>query len=388
MKRYRFSTRAVHAGEEPNLRDGGTGDVVAPIHMAATFARKNVDVPTSGYEYSRSSNPTRKALEEKLAAIENARYGLSFASGLAAETTVALSLMKRGDHMIAFDDLYGGTKRLFNRVLEDCGMEFTYVDASVIANIERALKPSTRMVWLETPTNPLLKLCDLAAASALTKRHGIILVVDNTFLSPYFQHPLEAGADVVVHSSTKYIGGHSDAINGSVMLDDGGMFEKIKFKQNAIGAVPSPFDCFLVMRGIKTLELRMQRHNANAIAIAYFLEKHARVKRVIYPGLASHPQHELARRQATGFGGIVSFELEGGIADAKRFLHRLHLFAIAESLGGVESLIELPAAMTHASLTPEERETVGISDTLIRISVGIENHEDLIEDLAQALAAG
>jgi cystathionine gamma-lyase len=387
MNRYGFSTNAIHAGEEPDFREGGTGDVVTPIHLSATFARKDVDRPTAGYEYSRSLNPTRKSLEEKLAVIENAKYGLSFASGLAAETTVILSLLKHGDHVIAFDDLYGGTKRLFNQALEEFGIDVSYVDASISSNIEHAIRESTKLVWLETPTNPLLKLCDILAASEITQNHGLILVVDNTFLSPYFQRPLDLGADIVVHSSTKYIGGHSDVINGSVMLSDDTLYEKIKFNQNAIGAVPSPFDCFLVMRGIKTLELRMQRHNDNAVAIAEFLEKHQRVKKVIYPGLQSHPQHLLACTQATGFGGIISFELDGDSRDAKHFLQSLKLFALAESLGGVESLVELPSVMTHAALSAEERARLGISDTFIRISVGIENADDLIEDLSQAFGA-
>ncbi|MGE5315755.1 MAG: trans-sulfuration enzyme family protein [Acidobacteriota bacterium] len=385
MNRRGFSTTAVHAGEEPDFREGASGDVVAPIHLSTTFARRDVDVPTAGYEYSRSLNPTRKALEEKLAAIENATYGLSFSSGLAAETTVILSLLKNGDHIVAFDDLYGGTKRLFNQVLEDCGIGVTYVDATDPSNLETAIRTTTRLMWLETPTNPLLKLCDIRAASEIARHHGLILVVDNTFLSPLFQHPLELGADIVLHSSTKYIGGHSDVINGSVMTSDDGLYEKIRFKQNAIGAVPSPFDCFLVMRGIKTLELRMRRHEENALAIARWLERHPRVKRVIYPGLKSHPQYELALKQTSGHGGIVSFELAGSIDDAKRVLSHLTLFAVAESLGGVESLIELPSVMTHAAVAKEERERVGISDALIRISAGIENADDLIDDLSRAL---
>lgn len=385
IKPYGFATKAVHAGEEPNFSAGSAGDVVSPIHLSTTFARKKVDEPTLGYEYTRSLNPTRKALETKLSAIEKADYALAFASGLAAETTLLLSLIKPGDHIIAFDDLYGGTKRLFNQVLADFNFEVSFVDASNPHNIQKAIKPGTRLVWIETPTNPLLKLCDIRAVAKITKAHQLILVVDNTFLSPYFQNPIELGADVVVHSSTKYIGGHSDVLGGSIMLSDKGLYEKIHYYQNAIGAVLSPFDSYLTMRGIKTLELRMQRHNHNALHIATFLEQHAKVKKVIYPGLASHPQHELAKEQASGFGGVLSFELDGTIHEAKTFLENLILFALAESLGGVESLIELPSVMTHASVPKETREKIGISDTLIRVSVGIEDYQDLIIDLQQAL---
>jgi cystathionine gamma-lyase len=386
MNSYRFSTRAIHAGEEPDFREGGTGDVVAPIHLSTTFARKDVDVPTAGYEYSRTSNPTRKALEEKLATLENAIYGLAFSSGLAAEMTIVLSLLTAGDHIIAFDDLYGGTKRLFNEVLADCGIEITYVDAVDTSNIESGLRKNTKLLWLETPTNPLLKLCDISAIAGIAKRNGLILVVDNTFLSPYFQNPLDLGADIVVHSSTKYIGGHCDVVGGSVMISDSGLYDKVKYKQNAIGAVPSPFDCFLTMRGIKTLALRMERHNYNALHIAGYLEKQPKVKKVIYPGLKSHPQYELASKQATGFGGIISFELAGDLIAAKQFVQNLELFALAESLGGVESLIELPSVMTHAYVSPLERERIGISETLIRVSVGIEDADDLVSDLDQAFA--
>jgi cystathionine gamma-lyase len=385
MNSYRFSTRAIHAGEEPDFREGGTGDVVAPIHLSTTFARKDVDVPTAGYEYSRTLNPTRKALEEKLAALENAKYGLAFSSGLAAETTIALSLLSAGDHVIAFDDLYGGTKRLFNEVFTGCGIETTYVDATVPSNIESEIKENTKLLWLETPTNPLLKICDIDAIARITKRQGLILVVDNTFLSPYFQNPLDLGADVVIHSSTKYIGGHSDVVGGSVMLSDQKLYEKIKYKQNAIGAVPSPFDCYLTMRGIKTLALRMEKHNQNALQIAEFLNGHPKVDKVIYPGLKSHPQHILASQQATGFGGIISFEIAGSTNNARNFSQSLKLFSLAESLGGVESLIELPASMTHASISVSERKKIGISDSLIRMSVGIEDIKDLINDITQGL---
>jgi len=384
IKDYGFSTKAVHAGEQPDFREGATGDVVIPIHLSTTFARKKVEVPTAGYEYTRSLNPTRNALELKLASLENAKYGLAFTSGLAAESTILLSLVKPGDHIIAFDDLYGGTKRLINQVFGNFGFEVTYVDAVDPQNVQNAFKETTKLVWLESPTNPLLKLSDIKAIAEITRKKGAVLVVDNTFLSPFFQKPLDLGADVVVHSSTKYIGGHSDVLGGSVMLNDQELYEKIKYHQNSVGAVLPPFDSYLTLRGIKTLALRMERHNGNALEIAHYLERHPKVKKVIYPGLESHPQHKLATEQATGFGGIISFEIEGTIYEAKAFLEKLQLFALAESLGGVESLIELPALMTHASVAKEIREQIGITDTLIRISVGIEDVADLIDDLEQA----
>ena len=382
---YGFATKAIHTGEEPDFSEGSAGDVVKPIHLSTTFARKKLEEPTNGYDYTRSLNPTRKALEEKLAALENAKYGLAFSSGLAAESTVLLSLLKPGDHIIAFDDLYGGTKRIFNEVFKGYNFEVAYVDASIVENVEKAIQKNTKLVWIESPSNPLLKLSDIKAVSAIARKHNLSLVVDNTFLSPFFQNPLELGADIVVHSATKYIGGHSDVLGGAVMLSDEVLYEKIKFYQNAVGAVLSPFDSYLTMRGIKTLQLRMQRHNQNAIEIAHFLEKHPKIKTVIYPGLENHPQHLLAQKQASGFGGIISFELKGTANDAKQFLEKLKLFALAESLGGVESLIELPAVMTHASVAKEVREQIGISDTLIRVSVGIEDTKDLIDDLKQAL---
>ena len=385
MYPYEFSTRAIHTGEEPDFRDGGTGDVVVPIHLSTTFARKNVDNPTAGYDYSRSLNPTRNALEEKLAALENGKYGLAFSSGLAAETTLALSLLSAGDHVIAFDDLYGGTKRLFNKVLTDCGIETTYVDMTILSNINSEFKKNTKLLWLETPSNPLLKICDINTIAGIAKMRGLILVVDNTFLSPYFQNPLGLGADVVIHSSTKYIGGHSDVVGGSIMLSNDELYEKIKYKQNAIGAVLSPFDSYLTMRGIKTLALRMEKHAQNATKIAEFLNSHPKIKKVIYPGLKSHPQHILASRQTTGYGGIISFEILGSLNDAKDFVRNLKLFALAESLGGVESLIELPASMTHSSIPVNERRKIGISDSLIRMSVGIEDAKDLLIDIAQGL---
>jgi cystathionine gamma-lyase len=384
-KQYGFSTYAVHEGEEPDFREGATGDVVVPIHLSTTFARRKVTEPTAGYEYTRSLNPTRKALESKLASLEQANYGLVFSSGLAAETTILLSLLKPGDHVVAFDDLYGGTKRLFNHVFSKYDYRISYVDAADASEVEKAIIPSTKLVWIESPSNPLLKLTDLQTIADISRKHGLILVVDNTFLSPYFQKPLLLGADIVVHSSTKYIGGHSDVLGGAVLLNNKEYYDKIQYHQNAIGAVLSPFDSYLTLRGVKTLALRMEKHQLNALEIARFLEEHPRIKKVIYPGLSSHPQYELARTQTTGFGGVLSFEIEGTLSDAETFLERLHLFALAESLGGVESLIELPSLMTHSSVDKEVREQIGITDTLIRISVGIEDVEDLLADLDQAL---
>jgi len=384
IKNYGFSTKAVHAGEEPDFREGATGDVVVPIHLSTTFARKKVAEPTAGYEYTRSLNPTRKALESKLASLENAEYGLVFSSGLAAESTVLLALLNPDDHIVAFDDLYGGTKRLFNQVFSNFGFEITYVDATDTSLVEKAIKPNTKLVWIESPSNPLLKLSDIKAISAITRKHGLILVVDNTFLSPYFQKPLDLGADVVVHSSTKYIGGHSDVLGGAVLVNNAAYYERIQYHQNAVGAVLSPFDSYLTLRGLKTLALRLEKHQENALKIARYLEKHPKVSKVIYPGLESHPQHVLAEEQTTGFGGVLSFEIKGTITDAENFLEKLTVFALAESLGGVESLIELPSLMTHASVAKEVREQIGITDTLVRVSVGIEDVKDLIADLEQA----
>ena len=383
-----FSTQAIHAGEEPDFDGHPSGDVVVPIHLASTFARRDVDEPTGGFEYSRSGNPTRHALEKKLAAIENARFGLAFSSGLAAETTLCLSLLKAGDHVVAFDDLYGGTRRLFTRVFqENYGIDFTYVDARDPENVKGALRKNTRLVWLESPTNPLLRLCDIREITGIAHDAGAQVVVDNTFASPCFQQPVGLGADVVVHSTTKYINGHSDSIGGALVTSDEELFKRLRFHQNSAGAILSPFDSFLVARGIKTLALRMERHEKNALAVAQFLETHTSVAAVYYPGLPSHPQHALARNQMTGFSGMLSFELKGGEAEARKFLRNLHLFALAESLGGVESLIEHPATMTHASVPAAEREKIGIRDSLVRVSVGIENAEDLIEDLTRALEA-
>jgi len=382
----KFATKAIHVGEEPNVKEGGCGDVCIPIHMSSTFAREAVENPPGGYEYSRTGNPTRQALEKKLAVLENAKYGLAFGSGMAAETTVALSLLKKGDHIVAFDDLYGGTKRLFNRTLSNFGLDFAYVDARNAENVEDAIRQNTKMIWLESPTNPLLRLCDIKAISKIASDHNVITVVDNTFASPFFQNPLDLGADIVTHSTTKYIGGHSDVIGGAVMLSNEDLYKKIKFNQNAVGAVPSPFDSFLVLRGIKTLAIRMERHSYNAQKIAEYLEGHPKVIRVNFSGLKSHPQHELAERQMSGPGGMLSFELRGDLTKAKVLLSKFQLFALAESLGGVESLAEHPALMTHASVSAEERLKVGINESLIRLSIGIEDVDDLIGDLKQALS--
>ncbi|MCL5949408.1 MAG: cystathionine gamma-synthase [Candidatus Bathyarchaeota archaeon] len=381
----KFSTKAIHAGEEPNLKDGGCGDIVTPIHLASTFARKEIDKPTGGYEYARTGNPTRCALEKRLAVLENAKYGLAFASGLAAETTLALSLLKKGDHVVAFEDLYGGTRRLFDKTLSNFGLEFSYVDASNIEKVEEAIKSNTRLIWLETPTNPLLRLCDIRAVSKVAKQHDILTVVDNTFASPFLQNPLDLGADIVLHSTTKYIGGHSDVIGGAIMVSNDEIYSKLKFNQNALGAVPSPFDCFLVLRGTKTLALRMERHSQNAMKIAEYLSANPKVEKVIYPGLKTHPQHALAKRQMSGFGGMITFTLKGGKAKTADFLKKLEVIALAESLGGVESLINQPAVMTHASLAKEERARLGVADNLLRLSVGIEDYEDLQADLEHAL---
>ena len=380
-----FSTRAIHNGEEPDFRDGASGDVAVPIHLSTTFARLRADSPTAGYEYTRSLNPTRKALEEKLAALDGAKYGLAFSSGLAAASTVIISLLKSGDNVIGFDDLYGGTRRLLSNVFVNFDISATYVDATKPENIENAITPKSKLIWIESPTNPLMKLADIKAIAQIAHKHGLILVVDNTFLSPYFQRPLDLGADIVVYSTTKYIGGHSDVLGGSVVLNNDDYYKKLAYNQNAVGAVLSPFDSYLTLRGVKTLAVRMQQHQKNALALAEFLESSPKVKRVNFPLLKSHPQHALAEAQSSGSSGIFSFELVGTLDDAQNFLSKLKLFATAESLGGVESLIEIPAIMTHASVPKEVREQNGISDTLIRVSAGIEDTDDLVADFRQAL---
>ena len=381
-KEYSFDTRAIHVGEGAEFLEGSKNEVVAPIYLSSTYARKEVKNP-GFFQYSRSQNPTRFALEQRYASLEKTAYGLGFASGLAAEAAVLFALLKPGDHVIGFEDLYGGTKRLFHQ-WENYGITVSLVDATNPYQIEKAIKPETKIIWLESPSNPLLKVCDIRAISEIAHGRNLLVVVDNTFLSPCFQNPAELGADVVVHSITKYIAGHSDVIGGAIMLNDKVLYEKIKFCQNSLGVVPSPFDCYLVLRGLKTLSVRMEKHQSNALAIALYLENHPKVARVYYPGLKSHPQYEIGLRQARGFGGMISFEIKGGEEEAVKFLESLELFTLAESLGGVESLIEHPALMTHSSMTANERELAGIKDSLIRVSIGIEDKADLIADLEQA----
>ncbi|MDR3297214.1 MAG: PLP-dependent aspartate aminotransferase family protein [Prevotellaceae bacterium] len=382
---YGFETLAIRAGEPIDLREGATADAVAAIHLASTFGRQHVARPGQ-YEYIRMQNPTREALEVKLAALENAKYGLAFSSGSAAQSTLMLALLKAGDHIVAFDDLYGGTKRIFAQVFQKFGISVSYADATMPEAVEQAVAKNTKMLWLETPTNPLMKIADIRAIADIAHRHNLTLVVDNTFLSPYFQRPLDLGADVVLHSLTKYIGGHSDVLGGALLLNNDELHDELVFFQNSVGAVMPPFDAYLTMRGLKTLAMRMEQHQHNALIVAQYLEQHPRVRRVLYAGLPSHPQYALARQQASGFGGVISFEMHGQMADATRFLERLKVVTLAESLGGVESLAELPCLMTHASMSQAEREKVGISDTLIRISVGVENINDLLADIEQALS--
>jgi cystathionine gamma-lyase len=377
----RFETKAIHAGQAP---DPSTGAVVTPVHFSSTFAQESPG-KHRGYDYSRTINPTRKALEECAASLENGAHGLAFASGMAAINNV-LNLLKSGDHIVCTDDVYGGTFRILERVYKDYGLECSFVDTTKLSAIEAAVKNNTRMLWFESPSNPLLRLVDLREAARIARGRKMISVVDNTFASPYFQLPLELGADVVVHSSTKYLGGHSDVVGGLVVTSSDEHYARLKFCQNTVGGVPGPMDAWLVLRGIKTLGVRMREHFKNALEVAKFLEGHARVSRVIYPWLPSHPQHELALRQMSGMSGMLSFEIKGGLEEARRFLEKVRVFTLAESLGGVESLIEHPAIMTHASVPPELRASRGITDSLIRLSVGIENVEDLLEDLDAALA--
>ena len=381
--RQGFSTRAIHAGQSP---DPSTGAIMQPIYATSTYVQSSPGVH-KGYEYSRSQNPTRMAYERCVADLESGTAAFAFASGLAGTATI-LDLLDSGAHVLCMDDLYGGTYRLFERVRKrSAGLSFGFVDFSDLAKVEAAIRPETRLFWIESPTNPLLKLVDLEAVGALAKRRGIVAVADNTFASPWVQRPLEHGFDMVMHSATKYLNGHSDIVGGVVVVGDRPeLRERMTFLQNSVGAVAGPFDSFLALRGLKTLALRMERHCQNAAAVAAWLEKHPKVARVHYPGLKSHPQHALARRQMHGFGGMATAILKGTLADARRFLERCQVFALAESLGGVESLIEHPAIMTHASLPPEKRAALGIGDGLVRLSVGVEDEADLIADLEQALA--
>jgi len=357
---------------------------MTPIYQTSTFAQTGMG-EHKGYEYARTGNPTRTALEECIAALENGQYGLAFASGLAAENTV-LSLLSSGDHIVSCDDLYGGTYRLFEKIMGRYQVTTSYVTASNIEEYEKAIRPNTKLIWLETPTNPLLRLVDIQAVAEIAHRHQILLVVDNTFSSPYFQRPLDLGADIVLHSTTKYINGHSDVIGGALVVNDQELYDSLKFHQNAAGAVPGPFDTWLTLRGIKTLAVRMRQHEENAYGVAKFLQEHPRVEKVYYPGLASHPDHQLAKRQMSGFGGMVSFQFRGELADVDQVVRRFKVFTFAESLGGVESLVCHPASMTHGSIPREIREARGLTDTLLRLSIGIEDIEDLLADLEQALA--
>lgn len=378
----RFETLAIHAGQQP---DPTTGAIMTPVYLTSTYVQ---DGPGAhkGYEYSRTQNPTRHALQDCLAALEGGRHGLAFASGLAA-TDAILHLLSAGDHVLACDDVYGGTFRIFDKVFRRHGLSFDAVDMTDPSSVARALRPETKLVWIESPTNPMLKLVDLAEVARIARAHGARTVVDNTFATPFFQRPLAHGIDLVAHSTTKYLNGHSDVVGGAVVTDDPDLHARLAFLQNAVGAVPSPMDCFLVLRGLKTLHVRMERHAANALAVARFLEGHPQVERVTYPGLPSHPQHALARRQMTGFGGMLTFVVRGGLPAATAFLRAVRVFACAESLGGVESLIEHPAIMTHASVPPATRAQLGIADGLIRVSVGIESADDLLADLERGFAA-
>ena len=375
-----FSTRAIHAGVEP---DPTTGAVMTPVYLTSTYVQE-APGKHKGYDYSRTANPTRAALERNLAALEGGDHGVAFASGSAA-THAALSLLSAGDHVVVAHDVYGGTYRLLDRVLSRFGVAFTGADTTDLASVEAAFRPSTRMLWFETPSNPLLQVTDVAAACALARRRGALCAVDNTFATPYLQAPLALGADLVVHSTTKYLGGHSDVVGGAIVTRDGALAERLRFLQNAVGAVPSPMDCFLVLRGVKTLAVRMEAHCDRAQAVAEHLAAHPRVARVHYPGLASHPGHDLARRQMRRFGGIVSVVLDGGLEEAKRFASSTRLFALAESLGGVESLVDHPASMTHGSIPRELRVARGFDDALLRLSVGLEDAADLLSDIDDAL---
>ena len=378
----KFATRAIHVGQDP---DPATGATIVPIYQTSTYTQE-APGQHKGYEYSRTGNPTRTALEECVAALEGAEYGLAFASGLAA-TTAVMSLLGPGDHIVAGDDLYGGSYRLFDKVLQKSnGLDFTFVDTTDPGSVEAALRPETKMLWIETPTNPMLTLSDIPLLSEMAHERGATVAVDNTFASPYFQQPLSLGADIVVHSTTKYMGGHSDVVGGAAITSDPDLHERMAFYQNAAGGVPGPFDSWIVLRGLKTLAVRMRQHEENALAVARFLQDHPQVATVNYPGLPSHPQHDLAKRQMSGFSGMVSFTLKGGAEAAYAAVQKTEVFHFAESLGGVESLITHPATMTHAAIPKEQRESRGVTDGLLRLSVGIEDAEDLVADLDGAIS--
>ncbi|HEY6291571.1 MAG TPA: PLP-dependent aspartate aminotransferase family protein [Terriglobia bacterium] len=374
-----FSTDAIHVGQEP---DPTTGAIIVPIYQTSTFVQEELG-RNKGYEYARTSNPTRAALERNLACLEGGQHAFAFASGMAA-INAAMGLLKSGDHVVASHNLYGGAFRLFDRVLNDFGLTFSYANTMDLARAEEAFRPNTRLLYIETPTNPMMEITDLAAAAALARRRGVLLAVDNTFMSPYFQRPLELGADLVLHSTTKYLNGHSDGVGGAIMLNDDAIADRLRFLQNAAGAILGPFDSWLVLRGVKTLAVRMRKHDENGREVARFLASHPRVHKVYYPGLPSHPQYDLAQRQMKGSGGMIAFET-GSLENAKWVLKCVRLCSLAESLGGVETLISHPATMTHASVPAEDRQRLGITDGLVRISVGIEDVEDLIADLDRAL---
>ena len=378
----RFSTKAIHAGQDP---DPVTGSVTVPVYLTSTYQQPGPG-KEGKYVYSRTANPTRTALEGCLASLEEGRGGLAFASGLAATTTILLSLQK-GDHVIAGDDIYGGTYRLFDQILRKYGLQFTYVNPEDSDNVAKAVRKNTRLIWIETPTNPLMRIVDIRQISKISKKAHALLVVDNTFMSPYLQNPLQLGADIVVHSTTKYLGGHSDLIGGATITKNEDVQTRLKYLQNAVGAVPGPLDCYLVLRGMKTLAVRMDRHSENSKAISELLTSRPKVEKVNYPGLPDHPQRSIIKRQMRGNGGMLSFRLKGGFNQCKKFLTSLRVFTVAESLGGVESLIEHPASMTHASVPKERRLKLGIADNLIRVSVGIEDVEDLVQDLERGFKA-
>ena len=378
---HQLETLAIHAGQDPEAM---TGAVTVPIFQTSTYAQEALGAPRLGYEYSRTDNPTRKAYEQCLAALEGAKYGIAFASGMAAINN-CMYLLQSGDEVVVSDDVYGGTYRFFTKVMSKFGVQAHFINTSDLTELDKAINSKTKLVWLESPTNPLLKLTDIAACCKLAKSKGALVVVDNTFMSPVFQRPLELGADIVMHSATKYLGGHSDLVGGVLATNSEEINASMRFHQNAVGAIPGPFDCWLALRGLKTLAVRMAAHAKNAQIIAEYLASHSGVARVIYPGLPNHPQHELAKRQMKGFGGMISFEIKGGLEEAKTLVESTRLFLLAESLGGVESLIEVPATMTHASIPVERRREMGIADGLIRLSVGIENAEDLKADLEQAM---
>ena len=378
----RFETLAIHAGERP---DKTYGAISVPIYQTSTFAFEDLG-KTRGYDYSRTANPTRKVLEDTIAQLEGGKAGFAFATGMAAEATV-IHLLQAGDHVISGDDVYGGTYRLFQNVMRNFGLEFTFLRMDNRKKIEEAIKPNTKMLWLETPSNPLLNIVDIEMAVDIARRHDLLTVIDNTFATPYFLRPIEYGVDLVVHSTTKYLNGHCDVVGGAVVTTTDELTERVQFLLNAMGTCASPFDCWLVLRGIETLPVRMRQHESNAITVANYLAAHPAVKRVFYPGLKSHPGHEIAKRQMKGYGGMVSVELKGGIEAVKSFVRRIKLLSLAESLGGPASLAEHPATMSHASMPKEHRKKVGITDALIRLSIGLENIEDLIEDLRQALEA-